>query len=577
MVSRAQQANRRADSRRKVPRRWGFLPQMVVLALLLPACDCGPPRSKRWRYAPPPEEIPPAPRSEDLDLGNSAQLDTQRTRGHTLRIHMGARPTHLNPVVLPSVWTRRIVMDTVYETLIRYEPPERGAGTGLGSYQPGLARSWRVSPDGRVILLELQPNVHFHDGKPFSSVDVQYSLERAHLERRAHHLRQQLAAIDSVEMVNQRSVRIRLHRSNGYILRALAQVPILPFHVHGRKRLEPRKGPVIGTGPYKLAEWTDKKIKLSRFDKYWGKAVAIPDIEFIYEPDAARALNAAKRGGIDIIPALIPEHHPEQANAPGLRSQFRQLRLRPAAFNYLAINSSKAPFDDVRVRKAISMMIDRATLAKDIHDGLVRPIAGPVWPGGPGDGASPAPVRYDPGTAGDLLDRAGWRDGDRDGKRERAGKRLRISLLSLPTPDPERTMIRKSLRRMGIAVDLRKGPREFLETRLRSHDFQLALIRWQGHVDQDLWPMLHSKGRLNYGKFSDPEIDKLLDGLRAVWDPSSRAPLMRKLSRAIAEKHPFAALRADDPHGLIHRRVQGVIVWDGWIPLRRLSFADHDE
>lgn len=557
--------------------RWSWLAFAALTIGVLasqPGCDCAPARSKPWRHAPPPDQIPPAPATHDAGLRRSRHDRYRARRGHTLRIHVDAKPRHLNPMVVPSVWTQRIVMDTIYETLIRYEPPPRGAGTGLGSYQPGLARSWQVSGDGRTIVLELQPKVQFHDGKPLTSVDVQYSLERAHLERRADHLRDQLLELEAVELISPTAVRIRLYRANGYILRALARVPILPYHVFGKISLEPREGPVVGSGPYKLDHWKDHLIRLTRFDKYWGKPVAIKDLEFVYEPDAAQALAAAKRGGIDVIPALIPAHFPEQANAPGLRSQFRELRLRPAVFNYLAINTTRAPFDDVRVRRALSMLIDRARLAKDTFDGLVRPIAGPVWPGGPGDGGSPAPLPYDPGTAGDLLDRANWRDGDRDGYRERAGKRMRVSLLALKNENPERELIRTSLRRVGISIDVRPGSPDWLVNLLRKHDFDLALVRWRGYVDQDLWPLLHSRGALNFGQFSDPQVDKLLDGLRSVWDPSSRAPLMRKLSEAIAEAQPFAALRADDPHGLIHRRVKGAIVWDGWIPLRRLSLAD---
>src|SRR5690606_11419719 len=109
---------------------------------------------------------------------------------------MDAEPRHLNPMVAPSLWTMRIAADTIFETLIRYEPPAGGAGSGPGRYAPGLARSWRIGPGGREIRIELEPDVRFHDGRAMSAVDVQFSLDAARDPRNAaEHLRARLASV----------------------------------------------------------------------------------------------------------------------------------------------------------------------------------------------------------------------------------------------------------------------------------------------------------------------------------------------------------------------------------------------
>lgn len=553
----------------------GSTAAIAALALVaMASCEGAPARSKPWRHAQDPEIMASAQTRSEVAAAEAARLETRRRRAHTMRIHMDAQTRHLNPMTTPTVWTMRVAADTVFETLIRYEPPPGGAGTGPGRYRAGLARSWSIGQGGREIRVELEPDVLFHDGKRMSSVDVQFSLDSARSPRvPADHLRAHLADVTAVEIINARTVRIRLARPNGYVLRALADVPILPAHVYQRE-LAAKRGPVVGTGPYRLESWQDDVIRLRRFDDYWGEAPAIRDIEFVYEPDAARALTAAKRGDIDLVPALIRAHYPEQASAPGLASAFAPLRLRPPVLRYLVMNAGKPPLDDVRVRHALALLIDRKSLIRTVYGGLARPVAGPVWPGGPGDGAAPAPPAYDPGAAGRLLDAAGWRDRDGDGVREREGQQLRLVLLARDGEEGvEQESVVRNLRRSGIQVDQRAGAAAVLRNRLDAGDFDIAFVRWRSAVDHDLSPLLETGGALDFGRFSHPRVDAALAALRAVWEPPGRAPLMRDLAQAIAETWPLAPIVAPDPYGLIHRRVRGVVVWNGWISLRDLSLA----
>jgi ABC-type transport system substrate-binding protein len=583
---------------------------------MIAACEGPPARSKPWRHTPSPDQLADVQPSSEILAAEAARTAARRRRGHTLRVYMDRTPRHLNPMVAPSVWTLRIAADTVFETLIRYQPPPGGSGSGPGQYQPGLARSWTVAQGGREIRLELMPDVSFHDGARMSSVDVQFSIDAARSPRvAADHLRGPLSDVLAVEILGPRSVRVRLARPSGYALRALADVPILPAHVY-QNRLTPQRGPVVGTGPYRLETWDEELVRLTRFDGYHGQAPAIPDIEFVHVPDAAQALTMAKRGEIDVVPALIRAHYPEQASAPGLARAFAPLRLRPATLHYLALNASKPPLDDVRVRQAIALLIDRKSLIKEEHGGLARPVAGPVWPGGPGDGPAPGAPPYDPGRAGALLDAAGWRDRDGDGVREQGEAMLRLTLLvsdedggggeaepieaatgggaggggagggagdgasisdEAERDQAERERIIRSLRRSGIVVDRRSGPPAVLSNRLRDGDFDLAFVLWQSAVDQDLAPLLESGGAQNFGRFSHPRVDAALAGLRNVWEPAMRAPRMAELGQALAETWPMAPIVAPDPYGLIHRRVQGAVVWDGWLVLRALSLAAEPE
>jgi len=544
----------------------------LAVALSLSACatcdGCSPYRREWRRPADPVAE--PSPRFQAAAAGGPAN---QPVRGpDTLRIAIDADPVHLNPLVEPTVWTRRITRPAIFESLIRYAPPEGGAGSGPGTYEPELARSWTVDPSGLEIRFDLQPDVLFHDDKAMTSVDVQFTLDTVRgASGPSDHLRRLLADVDTVELLGPRAVRVRLKRPDGYVLRALAEIPILPAHVYQHRLRASRKAPVVGTGPFRLASWDDHRIALERWDRYWGAAPKLARIELEIQADAARALIAAKRGDVDVVPSLIAAYYPEQLTAPGIDEKFTRLDLRPPAFRYLAMDAGEPPFDDPRVRHAVVLLVQRKKIAEDVRHSLARPVAGPVWPGGPGDGPSPQAPPYDPADAYHLLDIAGWRDLDGDGKREKRGQPLSVSLLATDDGDAERDLIVDSLQHAGFRIDVRRGPTGVLAKRLADHNFDLALVSWSGMVDDDLSPLLETGGALNYGRFSDAAVDHALAALRERWDPAARAVAMGTLAQALAKSWPIAPITAPDPHGLISVRVHGAVVWDGWIDLPALS------
>jgi peptide/nickel transport system substrate-binding protein len=292
----------------------------------------------------------------------------------------------------------------------------------------------------------------------------------------------------------------------------------------------------------------------------------VEKILFRYEPDAAAALRLARGGQIDVIPALIREHHPEQgrvAAAAGLAP----LRLRPPALRYLALNARQPPFDDARVRCALARQIDRGALVA-AEKGLTRPVGGVVWPGGPGDGPAMEPPPHDPAGAAALFDQAGWRDVDGDGLRARGSQRMLMTVLLSDRADDERDRVLEQLRSAGLILDLRVGTVAVLDNRLRDGRFDLAFVEWRGLPGEDLTSVYGTGGARNFGGFSDPRVDGVLARLRHAWDPAARWDAMRELGALLAETCPIAPLVAPDPHGLISRRVRGVTVRGGWLSLR---------
>lgn len=541
-----------------------------LLGAALVGCD-SPARVKPWRHAPDPTaEAARAPESPALSEP-PGDLELHSAQAHTLRVHVDAEPGRLMPLVAPTLWARRIALGTIFEPLLRYLPPD---GQGPGRYAPRLAQSWRVLPSGLEVRIEIEPSVTFHDGHPLTTGDVQFTLDAVRDPRRGvDHLRPMLEDVEAIELISPRELRIRLKRPSGWVLRALAEIPILPMHVydgslHGG-------GALVGTGPWKLASSKGGVIHLTRYEHYWGGKPAIADLEFVYEPDAAVTLNRAKRGELDLVPALIAAHWPEQANAPGIVARFRPLELAPPRLRYLAFNAQRAPLGDPRVRHALALLVDRRAISKRVFDGLARPALWPIWPGGPISGPEPPVPDFDPAAAAKLLDAAGWTDADpKDGIRDHAGKQLRLVMIggdkpvakdaSGPPHKLERDYFIEAARRIGVVIELKTGGESWLEKRLADGNYDLAELVWSGTVDGDPASLVAR---------ASPRVDRALDALAAAWDPAERAKLAPELAAGLAEAWPIAGIVADSPHGLVAKRVAGLRVWDGWIDFSQLSFA----
>jgi peptide/nickel transport system substrate-binding protein len=551
----------------------------VVALAMLAGCD-SPARVKPWRHAPDPTaEAQAQPASPVLaNLAEASESEIHANRPHTLRIDVDAEPGRLTPLIEPSLWARRITLGTIFEPLLRYVPPEGNEASG--HYQPRLAQNWQVMASGLEIVIDLEPGVTFHDGQAMTTSDVQFTLDAVRTPRKGlEHLRAMLDDVEAIELVTSHKLRLRLKRPSGWVLRALAEIPILPMHVYDGSLLA--GGALVGTGPWKLVSNKGGVVHLARFDKYWGKPAAISDLEFVYQPDAAIALTAAKRGELDIVPALIPAHWPEQATAPGVAASFVPLQLAPPRLRYFAFNAARVPLDDARVRHALALLVDRRAIAKRVFAGLARPALWPIWPGGPIGGAEATVPDFDPATAGKLLDAAGWIDTDKDGIRDKDGKQLRLILIGAehaPPKDPsgppvktERDYFVDAARRIGVVIDVKTGGEAFLDKRLGDGAFDIVEQAWGGMVDGDPAVLL---GGFGAARPSSPRVDRALDAMTAAWDPAGRAKLAAELAAGLAESWPLAGIVADAPQGLIHKRVKGVSVWDGWIDLSQLSFDD---
>jgi peptide/nickel transport system substrate-binding protein len=482
----------------------------------------------------------------------------------TLHVHLDAEPTNLHPFAAADSAVRAVTDGLVYQTLIDC--------TG-GAYRPLLAESWDVSDDGMRIALRMRSGVRWHDRRAFGVLDVQATLEP--LLRKgtdAAILRAELADVDSIELVSERTIRLVLKRPSDLALRALCDVPILPDHLVRGVRLEssPIAKQPVGTGPFRFAAWErGKRIRLQRAPDAWGPGppVGVDEIIFDLDADAVRALNRTRRGELDILPRVLDVHYPDQVEPSTLHGMTELYRLTPQRTSFLLVNHRHEPLGDVRVRRALALLWDRERFAHELHKDLARPIGGPVF-----GGAVPPPA-FDRARAIKLLDEAGYRDTNADGVRDRDGRPIRLTMLEVAgsrTLPVEAHAFVLEMRKAGLLVDVVTTDPATVQARLARGEFDLAPMMWEELPDEDPSPLFAAGGLFNYGGYQSSALLPLWDRLRTAPGEAGRRPLLEQIARIVGDEQPVIFLYRTDVPALVSTRVHGLAAIGDRLDLRRV-------
>ena len=274
-------------------------------------------------------------------------------RGGTFVMALGANPEHLNASISSSVMVA-LPAQGITEGLIRIN--------GKFQPEPVLATSWQVSPDGKRITFNLRQGVKWHDGKPFTSADVKYSLEKlTPLHARSASVFKNVA---SIEAQGDHTVIVTLKEPFGPFLDLLTadNVGIQPAHLYAGTDLlkNPANLRPVGTGPFKFDAWqTGQSITFVRNADYWDKGKPYLD-KFVFRiiPDSNTRSLALEAGDIDYIPSYDMSSNDAVRLKKTKGIKVSTGRGMPRVL-LLFFNNKKKPFDDPRVRKALLQGLDR--------------------------------------------------------------------------------------------------------------------------------------------------------------------------------------------------------------------------
>jgi len=517
---------------------------------------------------------------------------------------MGHEPPHLNPLIQEGGWLWRITVNNVFEGLVRRHPRTY-------AFLPSLATKWRFSPDGKVLTFTLRKGVRFHDGRPFGADDVLFVFDRLmDKSQPTGATRSDFAELRKWEKVGAgrsgagrsgagrsgagrwgagrsgagrsgaQRVRLTFAKPGFKVLDSLSHLSILPKHVYGKGLLRnhPANQRPVGTGPFRFDRW-DKGafIRLRRFEGYWGARPALRRVTYRLVKSREKAFELLKKGAFDLMPRVLPQHACG-AGAPvtdkRIADRYRMVVYYPVQFYTVIFNHRNPLFQDVRVRRALSMLVDRKLIAKKIFCGRARPISGPYWRERPGYDPSVKPRRFDPRGAAKLLAEAGWTDTNGDGVLDKGGRDLAFTYLRFSESSVQRRLVpilREELRKAGLKVGVETISFTAALARMRQHKFDVTDLNWMYYYEQDLFQIYHSSGchgGSNYGCYSNPEADRLLVKIRATLDDKNRAALERRLHRLVFADLPGMFLFNVANVSMVSRRFDGVTPSAEWFQMR---------
>jgi len=435
------------------------------------------------------------------------------------------------------------VCEQIFETLVRTGP--------RGDIEPALATSWDVSPDGTAWTFHLRPGVRFHDGTELDAAAVVFSFERQRDPSHPYHApdfayEPLWRNVVGIAALDRRTVRITIERAYAPFLADLSTFAAAIVSPAAVRRFgdEFRFHPV-GTGPFRFVEWSrGERITLAANERWWGGAPTLRHLVFVTVSDPRQRLVALEGGAIDVAESLAPQDLQFIALHPELATE----QVAGNNVGYLAMNVTHPPFDDVRVRLAVALAIQKAPIVKLVYQGLAVPASGPLAPSTWGRIALPV-ERYDPERARALLVEAGFRGGVRG----RTRPKLYVTSTPRPyMPAPERVgrMIQQDLHDVGMDVDLvvQKLDDHLRATSNGEHD--LCLLGWSGDnsdPDNFLYNLFHSDNAergtaRNLSFFRDGQLDGILQWAQESLARDRREQYYGEAQRILADKVPWVPI-----------------------------------
>lgn len=451
----------------------------------------------------------------------------------TLIIGSGAEAVGLDPRLetdVPSYERINVIM----EPLVKFS-------TSM-DLVPALATDWDVTEDTMTLWFQLREGVKWHDGTPFTAEDVKYTFEWVLEPSNGAPNMGLYTDIGEIEIVNDHEIIFHLDQANAFLLNNIARMPITPKHEGDRADF--RQNP-LGTGPYKFVSWTrDDRLVLVENEEYWGGRPNIPNVVFRSIPENSTRLLAFEAGEIDIFQGGVV---PQEINRLEEDPNYVVQRTPGTGYNYLGFNTKVGALSDVRVRQALSYVINREGIVQMVLNGIGTPGIGPVSPSLPWFNPDVERYEYSVEKAQELLREAGYEPGD-----------INIRLFTNENPDRMRIaeILQFEAQRAGINVEvIIEEWGAYLARIQETDDFDIFILGWSGQLDPDraMIRQFHTDGSNNYGKYSNERVDYLLDLGRTVpGDSQESIDIYREAQKIVVDEVPYGFINYTEEVGIHH-------------------------
>jgi len=390
-----------------------------------------------------------------------------QTPGGVLNAIIAPEPPNLSLALQPVAVTQ-MVASKIYESLIVY--------TQKLEPTPGLARAWSVSSDRLTYTFQLQKNVKWHDGQPFSSADVVFTYKK--ILANSARTRGLMDNVIDVTAPDALTVVFKLKKPYSAFLYAMdiGGGAIMPKHLYDigtELSKNPQNNAPIGTGPFKFSKWVrGSYIELVKNQDYWQKGLPYLDgITYRVVPDAASRRLAIEQGLVQqaVSSDIEPFDAPQLAKLPSLYTTSKGSEYW-APMLWVEMNNSIPPFNDKRFRQAVMFALDREFIVKKILFGQGVVATGPVSSRTRFYDANVKRYPYDTKKAVMLLDEMGLKPDDK-------GVRARVSYIPMPYGETHKRFgeyLKLALGKVGIAVAIEAADVGSWIKRMGDGDFQMV-------------------------------------------------------------------------------------------------------
>jgi len=485
------------------------------------------------------------------------------------------RPATLDPITSNEMISLRIT-ELIFNGLV-----------GINEKQeivPELAERWDFSADGRTYTFFLRKDVTWHpregeEPKPFTAEDVVFTYKIMMHPKTITPLKVRYEFISAVEKLDDYAVKFTLKRP---ILNALAKFSFKVIPKHGPRnplylsRDDPFVQNPIGTGPYILKNITaEREIILNANDNYFKGRPHIDKL--IAKPFADQ--NIMTQGlmfnAIDMIVLVNPRDLPEiQGDKRFILQPYNAL-----SYSFFGYNVRNPLLADKRVRKAFTHAVNRQEMLDSFFNGQGTIISGPFAPGSWAYNLDVQPLSFDPEKARALLQEAGFSRGV-DGFMQKDGKRLAFSLkvpIEKESEAVKRVVLafKNYLKNIGADINVEfKEWQSWKEDVFFEHDFDIIFAIWVFDDSADISSLFHSgeigAWKNNFGGYSNPEVDGLINESKLTLDHEKRRTINRKLHVILAEENPYTFLWTLTNYAAYHKKVRRVAIH----PYKFFSYAD---
>ena len=476
---------------------------------------------------------------------------------------------------------------------------------GDGEFKPMLAESWTISPDRRKVRVRLRKGILWHDfkdpvtGKEWKNREVTAQDVKFYVDVIKNPavdcapLRVYYNDLERIDVLN--DYEFEVVWSKPYFMMEDMTLSLMPLPRHlyhayegpfdGRRFNDEhaRNRMLVGCGPYRFESWEKgKRILLRRFENYYGRSLGImPPLEtlaydIIQHPNTRLQSLLSKDLDMD---SLTPDQWVNRTSSPefGPKGFLKKYSYPGFSYFYIGLNLNNPLFQDKRVRQALSHLVNREKIRREIFFGLMDAVSGPFPKQSSAYDPSVQPYSFDPAAARRLLAEAGWKEGQ-DGILRKDGRELAFTVVYPNTSVSFQKMlpvIKEDMKKAGVRMDLLGIEWSVLVQRLEKKQFEACLLGWTGTLKPDPYQLWHSSqadqpASSNHIGFVNPKADELIEKIRQCFDPADRTRLYHEFHRLIHDEAPYLFLFSPSSLVVINDAYRNVRLFPGGIATRPL-------